>query len=230
MSTTNRRSAAQLADAALRSDRLLRGMHKVFSHDLPNQMVVLQSLLQLLGEEESAALSDDGREYVRRLQNATKHAGEQVRFLKEMGRLNAFTGKSEAISLKSLAREFQGELQHRHVDKRFAFDWRWSVPTIFGNSRAFSRALLELLGAFLHPQTQACRVSASSERKGDTIELALRLEATPPAVLLLGNLQMLEQRMEIILAREWLALGGARLEMALPADGGMCFSILVPNA
>ena len=229
MPTTHRRSVAQLADSALRSDRLLQGMHKVFSHDLPNQMVVLQSLLQLLGEEEAAALSDDGREYVRRLQSATKLASAQVRFLKEMGRLNAFTGKSEAISLGALARELQGELQSRHVDKRFAFDWRWSVPTIVGNPRAFSQALLELIGAFLCPQIKACKVSASSGPSANAIELAFRLETAPPAVLLIGNPQMLDQRMEIILAREWLALGGARMELTLPADGGVCFSILVPN-
>ena len=230
MPTTHRRSAAQLADSALRSDRLLQGMHKVFSHDLPNQMVVLQSLLQLLGEEEAATLSDDGREYVRRLQNATKLASAQVRFLKEMGRLNAFTGKSEAISLSALARELQGELQTRHVDKRFVFDWRWSVPTIVGNPRAFSQALLELIGTFLHPHTKACQVSASSAPNGDTIVLAFRLQATPQALASPGKLPNFDERMEIILAREWLALGGALLEMTVPADGGMCFSILVPNA
>src|SRR6266542_384953 len=53
-----------------KAERLLRSMHKVFSHDLPNQMVVLQSLLQLLRQEEAQNLTDDGREYVRRLQNA----------------------------------------------------------------------------------------------------------------------------------------------------------------
>jgi light-regulated signal transduction histidine kinase (bacteriophytochrome) len=204
-------------------------MHKVFSHDLPNQMVVLQSLLQLLSEEETPRLSEEGREYVRRLQNATKHASELVRFLKDMGRLNVFMNKSETISLNALARELQGELQNRHVDKRFEFEWQWNAPTIVGDPRTFSRALLELFAAFLPPQSTECRVSARSTAVTHAIELAFRLEVKPEAVPPIANAKMLDQRMEIVLAREWLALGGGRLEVKLPADGEVCFSILVPN-
>ena len=80
MPTINRRldsSSNKPAGSHTVSDHLLRAMHKVFSHDLPNQMVVLQSLLHLLDQEESARLSDKGREYVRRLLNATKRGGER---------------------------------------------------------------------------------------------------------------------------------------------------------
>ena len=41
--------------------------------------------------------------------------------------------------------------------------------------------------------------------------------------------QAIEQRMEFTLAREWLALCGAALEVTLPDDGGTNFSIIVPN-
>ena len=58
------------------SDRLLRGMQKVCSHDLPNQIVVLQSLLQMLQLEEADRLSPDGRDYVRRLQKVTRRTAE----------------------------------------------------------------------------------------------------------------------------------------------------------
>src|SRR5438046_377554 len=40
-----------------RADRLLRKMHPVLSHDLPNQLVALEGLLQLLEQEETLRLT-----------------------------------------------------------------------------------------------------------------------------------------------------------------------------
>ena len=220
----------------MRSDRLLRGMHKVFSHDLPNQMVALQSLLQLLHAEEAEHLGAEGQEYVRRLQNVAQRACEQVRFLKEMGRMKAYMAKSETISLATLARELQGELQQKHAHQHFEFAWLWSVPTIVGDVRTILLALSELFAGFLHPQGKWCRLSAHSGRHGDAIELAFHLDQVHGAnaddaltTALPWTAQNLDQRMEIILAREWLTLSGADLDVTLPEDGEVRFSIAIPN-
>jgi signal transduction histidine kinase len=227
MPTIHRRpylSLCELAGSPMRSDRLLRGMQKVFSHDLPNEMVVLQSLLQLLDQEESSRLSDDGHEYIRRLQSATKRTSGMIRFLKEMARLSAFTIKSETVPLAALARELQGELQRSHPATQFEFAWQWNAPTIVGDSRVFLQAILGLCACSLQPNRKKCRVSATSEQQGDSIELAFHLDGrkeSPP--------QSLEQRMEIILAREWLALCGVDIEVTQTDDGELCFSLVVPN-
>jgi light-regulated signal transduction histidine kinase (bacteriophytochrome) len=211
------------------SDQILGAMHKVFSHDLPNQMVVLQSLLQLLDQEESALLSDKGREYVGRLLHATKRGSDMVRFLKEMSQLNARVIRSETISLSALARELQGELRRLHPARQFEFAWQWNVPAIVGDPRLLLQAMLELFAGFLHPEGETCRVSARSERYGEAIELAFHVEETAPTALPRANPQTLEQRMEIILAREWLALSSAGVELAQPEGGVVHFSIVVPN-
>ena len=52
---------AERSDAPTQAERLLKEMHAVCSHDLPNQMVALQGLLQLLSQEESANLGNEGR-------------------------------------------------------------------------------------------------------------------------------------------------------------------------
>ena len=153
----------------MRSHRLLNGLQKVIGHDLPNQMVVLQSLLQLVNEEESNRLSKDGCEYVRRLLNATQRASAMVRFLKEMARLNAFSPVSKTMTLADLARELQGELQQLHPTTRFEFDWHWSVPAILGDSRVYGRAMVELCTGFINPQGGQCRLSARSKRLGDAV-------------------------------------------------------------
>lgn len=226
MPIIQRRSSLSLSDLAadspMRADRLLRGMQKVFGHDLPNQMVVLQCLLQLLNDEESPRLSADGREYVRRLLNATKRASDMVRFLKEMARAQAFTARSESIALAVLARELQGELQRLHPATRFEFDWRWGCPTILGDPRVYLQAILELIAGFLIPDRKACRLSATSELQGAAVEMAFQLDG------ICGPLPA-EQRMEVVLAREWLALCGAGVDLIPLPAGVVRFSIVVPN-
>ncbi|MBI3821113.1 MAG: hypothetical protein HY289_00360 [Planctomycetes bacterium] len=214
----------------MRSDQLLRAMHKVFSHDLPNQMVVLQSLLQLLDQDEAARLSGDGREYLRRLLNATRRASDMVRFLKEMGRLNSFTPRSETIALDALARELQGELHRLYPGRTFEFDGQWRVPALVGDARVFLSALLELFAGLLAPQGKWCHVAAGSERAGDGVALTFRLDEKSGAPRPVGFLQMIEQRMEIVLAGEWLRLCDAHLELTLPADGATRFTIAVPGS
>jgi light-regulated signal transduction histidine kinase (bacteriophytochrome) len=214
------------AGALVRSDRLLRGMHKVFSHDLPNQMVALQSLLQLLSADEAGHLTKEGQEYVRRLHSATLRACEQVRFLKEMGRINSCTPKAEAIGLTTLARELQGELQQKHAHTEFAFVWHWDAPSITGDVRTLRLALSELFAALLGPDAKRCHVSASAQSQADKTMLAFQLEERNAA----WTEQALEQRMEIVLAREWLALSAASLQVTLPADGTVRFLISFPNA
>jgi light-regulated signal transduction histidine kinase (bacteriophytochrome) len=214
------------AGSLMRSDRLLRGMHKVFSHDLPNQMVALQSLLQMLSADEAGRLSMEGQEYVRRLHSASLRACEQVRFLKEMGRINSCTAKAEAITLSTLARELQGELQQKHPHTEFTFDWQWETASIVGDVRTLRLALSELFTALMGPNAGQCRVSASARSQGNEIILTFQLQERRAA----WTEQALEQRMEIVLAREWLALSAANLEVTLPAEGTVCFLISIPNA
>jgi light-regulated signal transduction histidine kinase (bacteriophytochrome) len=209
----------------MRSDQLLRGMQRVFGHDLPNQMVALQSLLQLLSAEEADHLTQEGREYLRRLHSATQRASEQVRFLKEMGRIHTCNTKAEAIALSTLARELQGELQQKHPHTEFAFEWQWMAPSIIGDVRTLRLALSELLGALMGPDAKQCHLSAASRCQADKIVLTFQLKERHAA----WTVQALDQRMEIVLAREWLALSAASLDVTLPADGTVRFLISISN-
>ncbi len=205
-------------------------MHQVCSHDLPNQMVVLQSLLKLLSLEEAANLGDEGREFVRRLQNATRHASGMVRFLKEMASLKTRAARLEPIALAELARELQGGLQHLYPARQFAFAWDWQIAAIVGDRKLYVQAILELYAGLSHANGQQCRLAASAQEHADVIELAFHMQehlrsdgpaATKP--------RALEERMEIILAREWLALCGAGIEV-LSAEGAEArFALIVPN-
>src|SRR5262245_34668586 len=84
-----------------RAERLLAAMHKVFSHDLPNQLVIVQSLLSFLGDEASR-LSDEGRDHLRRLQAAGGRAGDMIHFLKDMAALARRADPLEEVRLDAL--------------------------------------------------------------------------------------------------------------------------------
>src|SRR5947209_2331068 len=88
-----------------RADRLLRRMHPVFSHDLPNQVVALQSLLQMLEMEEADRLGAEGREYLGRLHRVGRKISGLARFLKEVGRLHGYQRRLDMVSLAVLVRD-----------------------------------------------------------------------------------------------------------------------------
>ena len=211
--------------------RLLKQMHQVCNHDLPNQMVVLQSLLKLLSFEESANLGEEGREYVRRMQNATRQASGMVRFLKEMGKMGTRVARMEPVPLSQLGRELQGGLRHLYPERRFNFEWDWRVPTIVGDANLYVQAILELCGGLSHADAEQCRLSASAKEHADLIELAFHIEETlgPNRVAAPPRPQALQERMEIVLAREWLALCGAGVEVLSVEDGEARFLLIVPN-
>src|SRR5215475_14016058 len=124
----------QRSDSVPPAERWLKQMNKVCGHDLPNQLVVLQSLLKLMSMEETEHLSEQGQEFVRRLQNASQHASSMVRFLKEMSALGTRAARMEPIALAELVRELQGDLQHLYPGRQFRFAWNWHVPAIIGDA------------------------------------------------------------------------------------------------
>ena len=222
------------------SERLLRGMQKACSHDLPNQIVVLQSLLQMLQLEEADRLSPDGQEYVRRLQKVTQRTAELARFIKEMCKLNGYVGKPEELSQQVLAREIQGALKQHFPDKQFRFDWQWAVPSIVGDYRTVLQALIEILSWSAARQGNVCQVTGAAAEKENQLVVHFGLatvdptpDNTPQTVSKPDVQPSPEQRMEIILAREWLAVSNATLAMPSKnvGDGpGECeFTIHVPN-
>lgn len=220
----------------MQTDRLLQNMHKVLSHDLPNQMVALQSLLQLLRTEEAARLTNEGREYVRRLHSATQRASEMVRFLKEMERIRSTTAMPAPMSLENLGRELQGELQQKHPQIAIAYEWQWTSPSVIADPPSFVRALVEICSGFLKGRLGQYRLSASADRAPTATRLTFFLEegatvpidaATPTPMRWTSH--SIEQSTEMILAREWLALSRALVEVVLPGGGGVCFHITVPD-
>lgn len=221
--------AAPESEGDDRAARLLRGMHKVFSHDLPNQLVALQSLLQLLHADEWDRLGPDGREHLRRLVSAAEKAGAQVRFLKEMARLHRYQSGAEPVALAPLLRELQAELNQLFPGGTLAYAWDLQVASVWADPRFLGQALRELLGGLLQSAPAArWRVEGGARAGESGAELTFRVvpegAASSPR-----RAEPAEQRLEFVLAREWLAAWGARLLLPAEGRGPGSFAILLPR-
>lgn len=230
------RTVEAFAPSSDRADRLLRAMHKVFSHDLPNQLVVVQSLAGLMELEESDRLSPQAREYLGRLTGATQRAGKLVHFLKQMARLNTLDEPVELVYLDHLAHELQAELHQSFPDHVLAFEIQWNVPVIAAGRRSLHQALLEILRCGIDCcRTRAPRVRLHSKPHEGAAVLDLRVSCVGNSPLLAAapirhDRAASENRIELVLARELLANWGAVLEPPASAENVVAFRILFPAA
>src|SRR5262249_35091081 len=148
---------------------------------------------------------------VRRLQNASQHASSMVRFLKEMSALGTRTPRMEPIALAELGRELQGDLQHLYPGRQFSFAWDWRVPSVLGDVSLFGQAILEMYAGLTHSGVENTRVTASSRAGEGKVELVFSIHEKPTATdpgpgATPGKSRSLDERLQVILAREWLGL------------------------
>src|SRR4051794_36426573 len=122
--------------------RLLGGMHKVLSHDLPNQLVALHSLLHMLEAGEADRLSAAGGELVSRLRSAAGKASGMVRFLKEMARLNARPGTPAAVELDGLVRAVRVQLHPASPRPALDFDAGDAPAAVFADAALLQQGLV----------------------------------------------------------------------------------------
>ncbi len=159
-----------------RADRLLGKMHRVLSHDLPNQIVALQSLLQLMEMDDAHRLGQEGRAYVGRLHRVARRAAGMVRFLKEMERLNEYERRVEEMPVASLLREIKAEL-HQQLDGAVG-EYRFGseVKAVRADPRRLVLAVVEVVRYLL------------DRFPGNAPVLQLHGQAVPDGMVLCGEL------------------------------------------
>src|SRR5262249_39001018 len=102
------------ADAEQRSReqaaRLLAAYQKALGHELPNQLVALQGLAQILAAEFSEHMDDEARRHLDRLVALTRHADECVRVLAQVGRWYRDREPRTPVRVAELAEEAVAEV------------------------------------------------------------------------------------------------------------------------
>jgi light-regulated signal transduction histidine kinase (bacteriophytochrome) len=215
---------------------LLRSMHQVFSHDLPNQVLVMQTLLQMLELEEMEHLGDDGKEQVKRLQLAVGKTSRMVRFLKEMSRLQACTPQKDDVSFERLMRDVNAELYQQFPEAEVEFVWHPdNVLSFEADPRLLTCAIVELIGISLEdsPDSQVVRWEAKSEWSEGEVEIQFSNQSSQRANSYSTSRKqeprMSDGHLELLLASEWLRWAGARLQSPNDPMVRQSFTLLVPG-
>jgi light-regulated signal transduction histidine kinase (bacteriophytochrome) len=218
-----------------RADRLLRRMHPVLSHDLPNQMVALQSLVQMLERENGEQPTAQEQETFQRLQRVAGKTATMVRFLRELCRLNTYPCRIEEVRLASLIREIKVELRQHVADGLVECQLAGDVKTLFADRRLLIQSLVELLRCLIGRRPAgSCSLRIHGNLTEDATELRGELtwsnDVPPiPPDTIAPERTSLMQRLEIALAHELLAACGIRLIQVRELSNHAEFTLFVPN-
>jgi hypothetical protein len=173
---------------------ILAALHTVCSHDLPNQMVSLHSLLHLLEMEELDRLSTDGREYLHRLLHVAEKTATLVDFLKESVRLVAYEPKRNRIHLRELLDELRLE-SRTYFDGPATWTLELGAATITSDESLLLLAFAGIVKGLAGPAKVAIvRWDARSDEGTVVLQAAMRF-AAPTAS------PWTDPRLDLVLAR-----------------------------
>src|SRR5262245_37101959 len=97
------------APADQRTERLLACIQCALNHDLPNQLVALQGLVQLLEAEEKGRLGSEGMDFLLRLGASARRTLDTVVILRDLHKLTTVPLNMERVSLDALAQALVNE-------------------------------------------------------------------------------------------------------------------------
>jgi light-regulated signal transduction histidine kinase (bacteriophytochrome) len=215
---------------ATRAQRLLAAMHPVCSHDLPNQVVALQSLLQLFEWDEAENLTAQGREHYGRLRSIAAKTFAHVQFLREIVRLERHVPERAKLTFAQIHDDVRAEVHQRLSESTWQWDAQWDVERLIADRRLVQLGVVQLLrGACgIGPATWRVRMHTAAKNDGVEWTIATHLQgnATPAA----SEAALLEQRLALTLAQEYLAATDIACRPAEgSAPGATVFSLTLAN-
>jgi hypothetical protein len=215
-----------------RIQRRLQAVAKVLNHDFPNQLVAVQGLVQLLLEEKDR-LSDDGREYLRRLAGASTRALDMTQGLKTLARLATTLERPERITLRELAVETAAEIKKLSPGITIEYDFPMTVE-VRANRRPLQQALVELV-RLSSSLSGASTMYLGLDRTPAAVEIAIGpgrprpASPNPAPAIAASQRRIWESRLEYLLAQELVEIGGGTLRIPDHPRRGEMFTILVAD-
>ncbi len=206
--------------------RLWTLLRPTLSHDLPNMLVALNGLLQMLRQEEEERLGSAGREYLQRLTAVGQKLQATVGTLRLLYRTSALA-PVERIDLAELLRELAAAGKQLFSGSQIVFHSSLKVPQVQAPRLQLAQVLVELLRALGTSSAGEQELFAASRQGRGEVELTLghwsdglRLsdgEAAAPAAALDHSVFGQDHRLGLILAEElarrW---GGSVTALAAP--------------
>ena len=220
--------------AAAQAQRLLEAMRPVCSHDLPNQAVALQSLLQLFAWDEAPQLSPQGREYFERLQSIANKTMALTQYLKELARLQRYQQRGERMTFAAVVDDLRAEIQRAEPECRWTWQCRWNHDSFRADRRLVQQALVQLLRATCLGLSAPTASVNMKTTLGAANDIEWTITALPGAASQsVGERRAThanEARLAFTLAQEYLAATGIECRAgAAPTSGGATFTLVIPS-
>ncbi len=157
---------------AARRQRLLAACRKGLNHDLTNQLVAFQGLLQLLAHDEADHLSITGQDYVRRLLGVAQRTQSLARLLRDLSRLGDGPPRSELLALPELAEEAVVALAAPP-----SCSFLWDAPRTYAPRELVKQALAQAL--LLLAELGAGGLDFRSRPADGAVELTIETSVAP---------------------------------------------------
>ncbi len=105
----------------LAANRELEAFTYSLSHDLRAPVRVIHGFTELLLEDETTGLDEDGREYLLRIRGAATRMSELIDAMLRLSRVSAVELQLQEVNLSEVAREVAANLQRSNPDRRVHF-------------------------------------------------------------------------------------------------------------
>jgi light-regulated signal transduction histidine kinase (bacteriophytochrome) len=210
-----------------RLDRLLEACRKGLNHDLPNELVALHGLLQLLQMEEADRLSAVGRDYVRRLLGVAQRTQGLTRTLKELARLAGETPGAVVVALPQLIEEVLAEWPTPPP-----CTCTWDAPRVVAPPPLLQQAVAQALRLLLEfKQNEPAHIIFGSRPAPAAVELSIHMmSAAAPADVTADLPAAWHERLECVLIRELVESCAGKVQWHHIVDRlGVLFTLTAPR-
>lgn len=126
-------------------ERLLACFQKALGHELPNQLVALRGLAQMLEMEEGERFDAAGRDYLGRLSAVSQRVYTLVRGLADAGRAFRDRPPAEEVGVEELAREAAAEINTLYPGQSIGYHFSEPTPFLTVSRLALRQVLVQLL-------------------------------------------------------------------------------------
>jgi light-regulated signal transduction histidine kinase (bacteriophytochrome) len=206
-----------------RPARLLEACSKGLNHDLPNELVAMHGLLQLLQMEEADRLSAAGRDYLRRLLGVAQRTQVLTRTLKELARLAGDTPGAVVVPLPQLIEDVLAEWPTPPE-----CTCTWDAPRVLAPPPLLHQAVAQAIRWLLEfQQNEPAHIIFGSRPAPAAVELSVHVKSTvSPAHLAAAW----DERLECLLIRELVDGCGGKVHWH--DDGGhigVLFTLAAPR-
>jgi light-regulated signal transduction histidine kinase (bacteriophytochrome) len=216
-----------------RLERRLEILGKICRHDLPNRLVVIRGLVNLLLEE-SGKLGSEGQEYARRLSAASERALDLMQTVKTLLAVDALADKPEEIDVPDLARELARETKQLLPGADVEYQFSFTVRKVHGIRRSVHKVMGELLRHSLGEGRAKAFVEMGSRstEQGAEISLAIapnRIALEPALASSREDSTATEKQLEVLVARELVESWGGDLRTVEIPGKGIAYALLIPG-